>query len=318
MGQVSGAGGELRESIIANATDRTSMLRQLFALQNQTLEFANQADQQASIGEQQLTTLRAQYDVMIAAEKSAIANYEAQKLALTAQVEQFITLNAGVLSVDEAIRQLQSAEQAAIEAEGQKATLLAQIDALLALDQTVIDLVGAERELADAQARRDELLMEINRNGFAAIAYETRLLAANTAAAAAAAAAVLPNNVIPFPIMGGSSGAGGGFGGGGGEFGFNNNILPFANGGIHSGGLRVVGEYGPELEATGPSRIYNANQLNSMMSGSGTAEEVKELREEVKLAIYQIAKNTGKSYNLMNRWDGNGLPDIRDDASDYY
>jgi tape measure domain-containing protein len=324
MGQVAGAGGELRESIMANATDRTSMLRQLFALQNQTLEFANQADQQASIGQQQLTTLRAQYDVMIAAEQSAIANYEAQKLALTAQVEQFITLNEKVLSVDEAIRQLQSAEQAAIEAEGQKATLLAQIDALLALDQTVIDLTGAERELADAQAQRDNLLMEINRNGLAAIAYETRLVAANIAAstaatkAAAAAAAALPNNVIPFPIMGGSSGAGGGFGGGGGEFGSNNNILPFANGGIHSGGLRIVGENGPELEATGPSRIYNANQLNDMMGSVGTAEEVKGLREELKLAVYQIAKNTGKSYNLMNRWDGNGLPDIREDASDYY
>ena len=317
MGQVAGAGGELRESIIANASDRTSMLRQLFALQNQTLEFANQAEQQASIGEQQLTTLRAQYDAMIAAEQGAIAFYEAQKLALTAQVEQFITLNAGVLSVDEAIRQLQSAEQAAIEAEAQKATLLAQIDALLALDQTVIDLAGAERELADAQAQRDNLLMEINRNGFATIAYETRLLAAQAAAAAAqaaAAAAVLPNNVIPFPIMGGGFGAGGGNR----EFGINNNILPFANGGIHSGGLRIVGENGPELEATGPSRIYNANQLNGMMGGAGTAEEVKGLREELKLAVYQIAKNTGKSYNLMNRWDGNGLPDIREDASDYY
>ena len=316
MGQVAGAGGELRESIMANATDRTSMLRQLYALQNQTLEFASQAEQQASIGEQQLATLRSQYDAMIAAEQSAIAFYEAQKAALTAQVEQFITLNGKTLSVDEAIRQLQTAEQAAIEAEAQKASLLAQIDALLVLDETVINLGDLERDLALAQAQRDNLLMEINRMGFENVASATRLLGTNIAAATAAtnaarAAAVLPNNVVPFPIMGGSSGAGGGFGGGGGEFGFNNNILPFANGGIHSGGLRIVGENGPEIEATGPSRIYNSNQLGNMLNHGATADEVKALRDEMKVAMYQIAKNTGKSYDIINRWNGDGLPPER-------
>jgi hypothetical protein len=319
MGQVSGVGGELRESIIANATDRTSMLRQLFALQNQTLEFANQADQQASIGEQQLTTLRAQYDAMIAAEQGAIAFYEAQKTALTAQVEQFIELNEKTLSVDEAIRQLQSAEQAAMEAEAQKASLLAQIDALILLDQTVIDLGHLERDLALAQAQRDNLLMEINRNGFAAVVSATGSLAANAAAAAAAAKAaaaqlppvsVLPNNVIPFPIMGGGFGAGGGNR----EFAVDNYIRPFANGGIHSGGLRIVGEKGPELEATGPSRIYNSNQLGSLLNNETTAEEIKAMRQELKMAMYQIAKNTGKSYDLMNRWDGDGLPPERNVA----
>lgn len=316
MGQVAGAGGELRESIIANASDRTSMLRQLFALQNQTLEFANQAEQQASIGEQQLTTLRAQYDAMIAAEQSAIANYEAQKVALTAQVEQFIALNEKTLSVDEAIRQLQTAEQAAIEAEAQKASLLAQIDALLLLDETVINLADVERDLALAQAQRDNLLMEINRNGFAAVVSATGSLAANAAAAAAAAnaaaaqtpaASILPNNVIPFPIMGGGFGAGGGNR----EFAVDNYIRPFANGGIHSGGLRIVGENGPELEATGPSRIYNSNQLGNMINQGATAEEVRALRDEMKVAMYQIAKNTGKSYDIINRWNGDGLPPER-------
>lgn len=43
----------------------------------------------------------------------------------------------------------------------------------------------------------------------------------------------------------------------------------FAAGGNHSGGLRIVGENGPELEATGPSRIFNANQTKNMLSGSG-------------------------------------------------
>ena len=91
----------------------------------------------------------------------------------------------------------------------------------------------------------------------------------------------------------------------------NPNIRPFAIGGIHSGGLRIVGENGPELEATGPSRIYNSNQLGNMLNHGATADEVKALREELKAAMYQIAKNTGKSYDLMNRWDGDGLPPER-------
>jgi hypothetical protein len=48
-----------------------------------------------------------------------------------------------------------------------------------------------------------------------------------------------------------------------------------------------------------------------MMGGGTTAEEVKALRQELKLAMYQIAKNTGKSYDLLDRWNGDGLPPER-------
>lgn len=41
----------------------------------------------------------------------------------------------------------------------------------------------------------------------------------------------------------------------------------FAAGGSHKGGLRIVGENGPELEATGPSRIWNADQTRNMLAG---------------------------------------------------
>ena len=53
-----------------------------------------------------------------------------------------------------------------------------------------------------------------------------------------------------------------------------NNIrrLPgFASGGMHAGGLRIVGENGPELEATGPSRIWNAQQLGGALGGGNNA-----------------------------------------------
>lgn len=72
----------------------------------------------------------------------------------------------------------------------------------------------------------------------------------------------------------------------------------FASGGLFSGGLRLVGERGPELEVTGPSRIYNANQTAAMLTGGQgdvTAAEVRELRAELKSALFAIAKYTQKA-----------------------
>lgn len=59
----------------------------------------------------------------------------------------------------------------------------------------------------------------------------------------------------------------------------------FASGGYFSGGYRIVGESGPEIEATGPSRIFDASQTARILGGgSGNAEllaEVRALRLEV-------------------------------------
>ena len=44
----------------------------------------------------------------------------------------------------------------------------------------------------------------------------------------------------------------------------------FAAGGIHRGGARIVGENGPELEITGPSRIYSPRDTRRILGGAGT------------------------------------------------
>jgi len=49
----------------------------------------------------------------------------------------------------------------------------------------------------------------------------------------------------------------------------------FAGGGDFGGGLRIVGELGPELEATGPSRIFSAAQTRGMLSGGHTTVRVE-------------------------------------------
>ncbi|WP_341519820.1 DUF4214 domain-containing protein [Pseudomonas sp. G.S.17] len=70
----------------------------------------------------------------------------------------------------------------------------------------------------------------------------------------------------------------------------------YATGGDFGGGMRLVGENGPELEVTGPSRIFNANQTAAMLSGGGdsgaTAAEVRALREEIKSNATYMAQLT--------------------------
>jgi len=72
----------------------------------------------------------------------------------------------------------------------------------------------------------------------------------------------------------------------------------FATGGIHAGGLRIVGENGPELEATGPARIWTASQTMDMIRGGAygrpdvepLVNELRALREQLSDAQRENAK----------------------------
>lgn len=97
-------------------------------------------------------------------------------------------------------------------------------------------------------------------------------------------------------------------------------IPAFATGGAHLGGLRIVGENGPELEATGPSRIWNAQQLSSMLGGGGAASaaEIRAMRAELAqqrqenqahaLAMLDVMELVQR---VLNRWDLQGMPEER-------
>lgn len=85
-------------------------------------------------------------------------------------------------------------------------------------------------------------------------------------------------------------------------------VRGYASGGFHPGGLRLVGEAGPELEYTGPSNII---PFRKKSSDSELISEVRQLREEMRRGNFVIAKNTGKTAKIHDRWDIDGTPGVR-------
>lgn len=82
----------------------------------------------------------------------------------------------------------------------------------------------------------------------------------------------------------------------------------YAAGGNFGGGLRLVGENGPELEVTGPSRIFDARTTAAMLNGGGSdAAVVVELRavraelELIKANTQSSALSTSKTGRLLDR-----------------
>ena len=70
----------------------------------------------------------------------------------------------------------------------------------------------------------------------------------------------------------------------------------FAGGGDFGGGLRMVGERGPELEATGPSRIFNAQQTKSILQGAGNSQNLERLVEKL-IAKVEMLEATARQGN---------------------
>jgi hypothetical protein len=85
-------------------------------------------------------------------------------------------------------------------------------------------------------------------------------------------------------------------------------VPAFALGGLHSGGLRIVGERGPELEATGPARYWSAADTAAMLGNSQRREEllaaeIRALRAELQ-GLRAEARVTAVATNKVQRlWE---------------
>jgi len=79
----------------------------------------------------------------------------------------------------------------------------------------------------------------------------------------------------------------------------------FASGGFHKGGWRMVGERGPELEFTPPSRIFSNTDSKGMMSGQSA-----QIDTLISASISMI--NSLKTLNKrIDKWDKIGMPAVR-------
>jgi hypothetical protein len=84
----------------------------------------------------------------------------------------------------------------------------------------------------------------------------------------------------------------------------------FAAGGDHAGGWRVVGERGPELEATGPARIWSFDETQRLLGGDGAALADAMAALAAKLdALIRVAAAAGDE-------NAQGLAGLRDELAE--
>ncbi|WP_319004817.1 tape measure protein [Hydrogenophaga taeniospiralis] len=78
----------------------------------------------------------------------------------------------------------------------------------------------------------------------------------------------------------------------------------FADGGMHYGGARIVGEYEPELEVTGPARYWTAQQTGQMLASGGAdvAGAISKLADRIgglERAMGKVVDNTGTAARVL-------------------
>ncbi|MCL4759772.1 MAG: tape measure protein [Rhodocyclaceae bacterium] len=98
---------------------------------------------------------------------------------------------------------------------------------------------------------------------------------------------------------------------------YEDRIPGFASGGDHFGGLRIVGERGWEIEATGPARYWSHADSMRMLAGGErrdlAAEEIRQLRAEFRAVLDAIAGHTHRAAKMLEQFEYNGL-DVRVEA----
>lgn len=263
----------------ASATD-LDFQRDLAAVRRRTDEAAKTAQTQLSAAEQQL-------------------------LALDNLMSPLLGANDNLISIDEAIRGLQTAEQQAALAVEELARLDAQVGALITINtsvmsvaQAVNNLQGALGALAAAQASKPTggaagAASQVV--GLAGYVDKNADLAALYASGTGMAAGRTKEEFAAYHWERYGQAEGRAF-------------TAFARGGDHMGGLRLVGEEGPELESTGPSRIYSAKQTAQMLGGDNSrlealvealTDEVAQLRKERTEDARQIKRDAKDTADIL-------------------
>jgi hypothetical protein len=281
--------GRFRDTAISGATDRVSMIRRLALVGNAASGAAGGFEARAS-----------------AAERTAAA-MESQVALVEKQLEALGAVEQSAVSIETLMRDMQTAVQAADLARAQMA-LLGE------LTETEASFAEAVAAYEAAKAARDDLIRDITAAGFAGMiaaqqSTAAQLMAnlsavqslasqaladaaARSAAIQAAQAAAAVANDNPWSQYMGA-------------------IPGFASGGMHGGGVRMVGERGWEVEATGPARYWNQEQLGAALAGADAEELARALADELRPYLLKIEKNTGEAADMLDSWDVVGQPAVR-------
>lgn len=278
----------------------------------------------ASAIERQIDLLEINNEIETAAMRAQIdllgVNHQAQMAAMDRQLNALLGIDAGVLSIAQAIENLTRAQAAAVGAGVSGARNTAVNAVVDQIYQTVLDrnpaatgdAAGAawwaDRIISGADTASSMMIESINSPEFLGKnasdliggVYRALLdrdpLATGDAAGKAywegRLAEGTPITRIAEEMMNSSEYAG------------IRAVRGFATGGFHPGGWRVVGESGPEVEYTPPSRIYSNSESKALVDISELVAEVKSLRNDQQAANYEIAKNTRKTAKILDRMDG--------------
>jgi len=311
-------------------TDEASSARAIAAMAAQGLTFGNAITGQTAsvVGGQNLTT----------AEIGAVSELQAETLNVTEMVERATggneklsaellsrlsaglsvsgigELNGGTLVMVGHLQSIRNslaaqAENAAAEKQGQIAGILADANPIInAIERATEKLALVESSLADTDptVTRTETYTVRGVLGIGRKIRErdvternpefdrlTSQAQANKAGIAAAQASLQPLRTAMLAV----------------------GVTPqFASGGMHTGGMRIVGENGPEAEFTGPSRIASNSQTNKMFDMSEVVEELRDLKKEnleLRQAVISVVKYTKRTSDMGRKHDIDGTPPVR-------
>ena len=261
---------------------------------------------------------------------------ERDRLVLAGRLSQLREISGNQLTTAE--QQLKVAEQQLESLDGQLATARAQLDALRGVDQRVLTVEQAIRELNAAMAAELRALggamaaskvpsapysvEDTPAERQAKVEYQTGVKVSAGDSPLVAAAKVLYQSInggastaeynAAAAAVGGNIAAALGWNGTREDAERIRKEYGFAAGGLHGGGVRMVGENGPEIEVTGPARYYSAGQTAAMLGGgAAVANEVRQLREENQAQARAMVQLQARVTRLLERWDGDGMPETR-------
>lgn len=273
---------------------------------------AAMADLEAVTGDQ-LTVEERTLDRIEQQIERAEQQHQRQMQALDDQLNAVLGVDESTVSVSDAIAMYELAKAAvnATQFEAEMSALDAQLNALLGIDQSVQSLSSALAGYTAARAQQEQVRIDTGTaqgstsRSFVESLYHSMVGRAGDQegidwwTADLEAGRLTPSQLVDT---------------------FRDAVIDhgeiprFAGGGEHSGGWRIVGEREPELEYTGPSRIYNGSQAKSLVDTSEMTAAIKSMAAEIRQLkgyIKQTTKNTGETRDRLNRWNQEGIPEER-------